>query len=135
MENNIKKQIEDLENEIQSNPINQIGKDRDLLKSEAKLKVLDAKINLELAKEIHFASGEIAVFKEAICGIAGKMNESSNKMLRASIFYFVGSLILTGLVAFAALTQANIIKINKKIKNNPIAIPSIVSNSSSSETP
>lgn len=32
MDNNIKKQIEGLENEIQNMPINQIGKDRDLLK-------------------------------------------------------------------------------------------------------
>ena len=69
----------------------------------------------ELGQNIKFTAGEIATFKEALCDIGGKMNDSSNKLLRASKFYFWGSLILTTVIAFAALTQAGIINFKKKI--------------------
>ena len=58
-----------------------------------------------LSKDIKFLSGEIATFKEALCGIVKEINESSNKALRASICYFIGSIILTGAIAFSALVQ------------------------------
>ncbi|MHA1856677.1 MAG: hypothetical protein ACTSYY_11580 [Promethearchaeota archaeon] len=59
-----------------------------------------------LSKNIKFTADKIAIFKEAICGIAKEMNDSSNKMLTASKWYFRGSLILTALVVFATLSQA-----------------------------
>jgi len=58
-----------------------------------------------LSKDIKFLSGEIATFKEALCGIVKEINESSNKALHASIWYFVGSIILSGIIAFSALVQ------------------------------
>lgn len=63
----------------------------------------------ELGKNIHFTVGEIATFKEALCNVGEKMNDSSNKLLRASKFYFWGSLALTTVIAFATLVQAKII--------------------------
>ncbi|MFH1876713.1 MAG: hypothetical protein ABH865_07460 [Candidatus Omnitrophota bacterium] len=71
----------------------------------------------DLSKKIEFTAGEIATFKEALCGIGEKMNDSSNKLLRASKFYFWGSLILTTVIAFAILVQAKIINLEKTIKN------------------
>jgi len=64
-----------------------------------------------LSKNLIFASGEIATFKEALCGIVGKINRSSNKQLYASILYFLGSFILTAVIAFSALVQAGVIKL------------------------
>jgi|GEM_PF-2671731 len=63
-----------------------------------------------LSKDIRFAAGEIATFKEASCSIAEKINESSNKLLLASTLYFIAILLLTGVIAFAAMIQAGIIK-------------------------
>lgn len=59
----------------------------------------------KLSKQIEFLSGEVATFKEALCGIVEKINESSNKTLRASKWYFAGSIILTAIIAFSALVQ------------------------------
>ncbi|MBI3999095.1 MAG: hypothetical protein HY351_00625 [Candidatus Omnitrophica bacterium] len=57
----------------------------------------------DLSKNIRFTSGEIATFKEAICNIILKVNESSNGMLKASKWYFGGSLLLSAVIAFSAL--------------------------------
>jgi hypothetical protein len=64
-----------------------------------------------LSNNIKFTAGEIATFKEALCGIAVKMNESSDRMLKASKWYFLGSIIFTAVIAFSALVQARIIKL------------------------
>lgn len=48
-----------------------------------------------LSQNIRFMSGEIATFKEAICGVIEQMNRSSNKMLATSIIYFVASIVLS----------------------------------------
>ncbi|MDO9464361.1 MAG: hypothetical protein Q7J67_03595 [bacterium] len=74
----------------------------------------------ELGKSIEFTAGEIATFKEALCSVGEKMNASSNKLLRASKIYFWGILILTAVIAFAALAQSRIINFEKKIDQKPI---------------
>lgn len=75
----------------------------------------------ELGQNIKFTAGEISTFKEALCDIGKEMNNSSNKLLQSSKFYFWGSLILSALIAFAALTQAKIINLEKN--NKLITIP------------
>jgi len=65
-----------------------------------------------LSNNVKFTAGEIATFKEAICGTVEKINKSSNNQLYASILYFLGSLILTTVIALSALVQAGIIKLN-----------------------
>ena len=64
----------------------------------------------DLSNKLQFTAGEIATFKEALCGIVEKMNAASNKQLCASVLYFLGSLILTAVIAFSALAQAGIIQ-------------------------
>ena len=64
-----------------------------------------------LSCNVRLMSGEIAVFKEALCEMIDKANGSSDKMLWVSVLYFVGSIILSGVVAFTALVQSGIIKI------------------------
>lgn len=58
-----------------------------------------------LPKDVKFLAGEIATFKESLCGITGKINESSDKTLRASVWYFKGSLILSAIIALNAFIQ------------------------------
>ncbi|MFA4980899.1 MAG: hypothetical protein WC592_00300 [Candidatus Omnitrophota bacterium] len=64
----------------------------------------------EITKKMDFISGEIATFKEALCTIIDKANNTTDKMFWASIIYFLGSLILSGTIAFAALVQAKILR-------------------------
>ncbi|MFA4981345.1 MAG: hypothetical protein WC592_02610 [Candidatus Omnitrophota bacterium] len=57
----------------------------------------------DLAGKIIFLSGEVATFKQALCDLVIKANDSSNKMLKASKMYFAGSIILSAVIAFSAL--------------------------------
>ncbi|MCP4978320.1 MAG: hypothetical protein GY931_19410 [Maribacter sp.] len=70
----------------------------------------------DLSKKIKFASDEIAIFKEALCGIVEKANKSSDKMLKISKYHFWGIIILTSVIAFAALVQAKIINLENPEK-------------------
>jgi len=54
-------------------------------------------------------------FKETVSGTTEKMNQSSNKMLVASRFYFAGSLLLTILLIFVGANQGRIMNKNSKI--------------------
>jgi len=62
-----------------------------------------------LSKNLRLTSGEIATFKEALCGIAEKMSTSSDRLLNASRWYFLGSCILTAVIAFSVLVQAGVV--------------------------
>ncbi len=64
-----------------------------------------------LSKSMFFLASEIGVFKQALCETVNKANDSSNNMLITSKLYFIGSLILSSVVAFSALVQAGIIKL------------------------
>lgn len=66
-----------------------------------------------LSANIKFLSDEFIVFNKALCDSVDKANKTSDKMLWASIAYFVASFILSGAIAFSALAQAGMIKLVK----------------------
>lgn len=76
----------------------------------------------ELGKNIKFTAGEIALFKQAVCAMIDKTNKSSNKMLLASILYFIGSLLLTCLLVYVGFTQGRIMHENVKIMKDQTAM-------------
>ena len=66
-----------------------------------------------LSANIKFLSDEFIVFNKALCDSVDKANKTSDKMLWASIVYFLGSILLSGAIAFAMFAQAGIIKLVK----------------------
>ncbi|OIO38091.1 MAG: hypothetical protein AUJ72_03185 [Candidatus Omnitrophica bacterium CG1_02_46_14] len=58
-----------------------------------------------LSTQTNLMSGEIATFKQALCTVGERMNESSNKMLTASKRYFVASVIMSSVIAIFMLFQ------------------------------